>query len=319
MNFKRFTGSVLLLLLLLGCGSRNARKAAAPQHRDFPRMEVPAMLPDSPQERMAWLTAHFWDAFLRPDTLYACDSTLVNGVPRDDVEKQLGVFATLLHQLPLEEGIPAMRSFYARLDAFQQAHPESNVFPVLVELTSSYFYDPNSPVRSEDLYRPFAAALAQSPWIPADRRPGYAWEAQMCSLNAVGTPAADFPFVDSRGRRRTLYGIRADVTLLIFGNPDCAACRDLVRTMEEYPELQEHVRNGELCIVDVYIDEEIDQWKQRIPEYPASWINGYDPDFRIRTDLLYHVRAIPSLYLLGPDKTVLLKDATVEDVLNALL
>jgi hypothetical protein len=38
----------------------------------------------------------------------------------------------------------------------------------------------------------------------------------------------------------------------------------------------------------------------------------------IRTDLVYDVRAVPSLYLLSADKTVLLKDATPEQFFAAM-
>ena len=45
-----------------------------------------------------------------------------------------------------------------------------------------------------------------------------------------------------------------------------------------------------------------------MPIYPKEWYNGYDPDYVIRTDVLYNVRAIPSLYLLDKDKNVIMKD-----------
>lgn len=55
-----------------------------------------------------------------------------------------------------------------------------------------------------------------------------------------------------------------------------------------------------------------------MPIYPQAWYNGFDPDLVIRTDLVYNVRAIPSLYLLDSDKTVLLKDAVPEKLFNLL-
>lgn len=319
MRIRQIAVILLLASLLLACGNpRSSSKKIVPRNHPFPTAEIPAMLTD-PQDRMAWLSDHYWDAFTRTDQLSYCDTGLVNGVLLEDLEEQMGIFTTLLHQLPLNRGVQAMQRFYARLDAFQTAFPESNVFPELSALASRYLYDPNSPVRSEDLYRPFVEALSQSRWVPEERRPGYAWDAQMCALNAVGTKAADFPFIDSQGRRRTLYSIKADITLLIFGHPDCTACRELVVTMNQYPELLDRIGIGELRVVDVYIDEDLDAWKQHVNDYPQAWINGYDPDFRIRTELLYHVRAVPSLYLLDRDKTVLMKDATPEDVLDALL
>ena len=307
-----------LLLAALSCGPKKKSSAPVVLTRDFPRAEVPMMI-TQPQERLAWLGQHFWDRFTAPDSLYYCDSLTVNGVPKDELEKQVGVFATLLQEMPLPEGKRSMERLYEQLEAFQQARPQGNVFPQTVALVSHYLYDPNSPVRSEDLYLPFVSRLATSALIDPDYRHGYAWDARMCELNRIGTPAADFVFVDTAGKRRSLYGIKAERILLIFGNPDCHACKEIQETFTQYPELTARIEAGSLKVVDIYIDEDIELWRARKAAYPASWINGYDPSYSIRTDLIYNVRAVPSLYLLDAKKTVLLKDATPEKVLGALL
>ena len=307
-----------LLLAALSCGPKKKSSAPVVLTRDFPRAEVPMMI-TQPQERLAWLGQHFWDRFTAPDSLYYCDSLTVNGVPKDELEKQVGVFATLLQEMPLPEGKRSMERLYEQLEAFQQARPQGNVFPQTVALVSHYLYDPNSPVRSEDLYLPFVSRLAASALIDPDYRHGYAWDARMCELNRIGTPAADFVFVDTAGKRRSLYGIKAERILLIFGNPDCHACKEIQETFTQYPELTARIEAGSLKVVDIYIDEDIELWRARMDAYPASWINGYDPSYSIRTDLIYNVRAVPSLYLLDAKKTVLLKDATPEKVLEYLL
>lgn len=303
-------------VLALSCGPR---KVAAPvsHTRAFPAAEIPMMITE-PSERMAWLGEHFWDRYTATDSLYYSDSVTVNGVTLEDLEKQVGIFVTLLEQGAPEEGSRAMENLYTRMVAFQSAYTQSNLLPELTGLVSRYFYDPNSPVRSEELYLPFVQGLAGCPLITSLDRERYAREARLCALNRPGTRAADFTFVDTAGRRRTLYGIQANLTLLVFGNPDCHACKELQEALEGSEELSGAIDSGELKVVDIYIDEDVEAWKEHIPEYPTSWINGYDPGFVIRTDLLYNVRALPSLYLLSADKTVLLKDATTEQFFAAL-
>ena len=137
-------------------------------------------------------------------------------------------------------------------------------------------------------------------------------------LDRTGTPAADFAFTDTQGRIRTLYGVKAEYTVLIFGNPGCKACREIMEDMESTPEVAALIGSGRLKVVDVYIDQEIEDWKAHIPEYPAAWINGYDHHYAIRTDILYNVRGIPSIYLLDAEKTVLQKDTTPERLLTTL-
>ena len=304
--------------LLCACGPRGGKTASdAPARRDFPGVEIPSMYAD-PLERAGYAAAHFWDRFTDTTKVYACDSVTVNGVPVPELESQMGLFASLLGELSPGAGEKAVVRLYDRADAFERKYPDSNVFEELSRLTKHYLYDPNSPVRNEDLYYYYVERLGRSDLIDNGYRMGYEWDARMCSLNRVGTPAADFSFTDTQGRVRTLYGVKAEYTVLIFGNPGCKACRDIMEEMESTPEISALIESGRLKVVDIYIDQEIDDWKAHVPEYPASWINGYDHGYTIRTDLIYNVRGIPSIYLLDKDKTVLLKDATEERVLTAL-
>ena len=309
----------LSLFLLCACGQRGGKTVSKePATREFPQVEVPSMYTD-PLERAVYATNHFWDRFTDTSKVYACDSVTVNGVPMEALESQMGLFASLAGQLSLEEGGKAVARLYERAEAFERKYPETNVFEQLSRWTNHYFYDPNSPVRNEDLYFYYVDRLSRSDLIDSGYRMGYEWDARKCSLNRVGTPAADFSFTDTRGRVRTLYGIKAEYTVLIFGNPGCKACMEIMEAMESTSEIADLISSGRLQVVDVYIDQDIDDWKAHIPEYPKTWINGYDHGYTIRTDLLYNVRGIPSIYLLDADKTVLMKDAPQENVLRALV
>lgn len=306
-----------MLVLALGCGQPKKQTQPAPATRDFPMAEIPMMITE-PAQRAEWLARHFWEPFTQPEKLFFCDSVTVNGVPAEKLEQQVGLFASILQQITIPAGQEAMKAAFGRLEAFQKAQPEGNTFSQTSAFISRYFYDPNSPVRSEDLYLPFVSLLASSDLVSEEDRGRYAWDARACALNQTGTPAADFTFVDTDGRRRTLYGIKAAYTLLIFGNPDCNACREIMEQMAASPDISALISSGRLKVADIYIDEDLDLWKAKKDTYPKEWINGYDPDFVIRTDRLYAVRALPSLYLLDEKKNVLMKDAPQEMVLQAL-
>ena len=313
---KRIVFLFAATALLLSCGSRPG-KTQQPASRSFPMAEIPAMLSD-PADRMAWISEHFWDPFTRPGESFPCDSALVNGVPKEELEQAMGIYATLLQEVPPADAQKGAKALLGRMEAFQEAHPESNLFAELQRLMEFYFYDPNSPVRNEEIYLPFVSGLAESAFVDPARRPAYEWTARMCALNRPGTPAADFVFIDTKGRQHRFYDIQADWTLLVFGNPDCNACKDLTEEIEADDYLNGLLRSGTLKVVDIYIDEDIDAWKSRISDYPKTWINGYDPNHIIREDLIYNVRALPSLYLLDREKRVVLKDATTQQVFNAL-
>lgn len=297
---KCILAALAALTILASCdgGTGGATDAVA-----FPNVKIPGIIED-PSARLAYATEHFWDAF-------ASDSAYYKSVPEAEVEKQMGMFATLVQ----EPGANGEKAMTAMFRSFESA---PWMYSNMCRLASRYFYDPNSPVRDESLYLPFVTLMAESPLTDDSMRTAYRWDASMCALNAPGTKAADFRFIDTEGRSRTLYSVKADALVLIFGNPDCKACEELMEQMSESPEVNSLLDSGRLKVLDIYIDEDIALWKSRIASYPAGWINGYDPDFVIRQDLLYNVRALPSIYLLGADKSVILKDTTGERLLGEL-
>ena len=306
---RKYVAILAATLALLSCGSRGGKQQKALQTRAFPRVEAPAMIEDQ-FERLDYVVLHFWDAFSKGD--YPSDSLIIRGVKKDEVEAQMGVFATLAREVPLPVGEKAMAAL------FDCAASSPDAFGPMVELTIQYFFDPNSPVRNEALYLPFVQRLAASPLTKPEMRGAYEWDARMCALNRPGTMATDFGFIDTAGRSRTLYGIKSEYILLVFGNPDCTACRELVADMSASPEISALETSGRLKVVDIYIDQEIDDWKAKAASYPKHWINGYDPTFTIRQDLIYNVRAIPSIYLLDAQKRVILKDAPEDFALQVL-
>ncbi len=310
---KRLVYLGALLALLFACGTH---KEAAPVTRRFPQTKVPALMQG--QEALEYATCHYWDAFL--DTAagpWRCDSAWVAGVAAEEVEKQVGTFATILGMVPVPVARQAAEALYDRLAVYQAADTASNAFSAMIPLVSRYLYDPNSPVRLEDAYGALAERLADSPWTAPERRRSYRHEAQMCRLNATGTPAADFVFRDIRGRDHRLYGIRAPYTLLFFSNPGCPSCQEILTVLTQ-PDFTALVEDGTLAVVNVYIDEDLDAWRAYVSHYPRNWHTGYDPAYLIRSDVLYNVRAIPSLYLLDADKRVLLKDAPLDRLVRSL-
>lgn len=313
---KRILLPVLLVALLaVACGrGKQSEAPSAPKDRPtrvFPRVQPPQMYPDGPA---IYCAEHYWDAYFKDLGSFRTDSLYLGGVERVHLEEAFGLYATLLWNVPLERAKASTARFYDQLASAKN----SLVAETLVELTSRYFYDPNSPVRCEDFYQPFVEKLAEGELAPEEMRMQYGFQARMCAMNAMGTQAADFSFTDTRGRRQRMYDIDAEYLLLIFGNPDCTACKDLVVDMESSPEVAALTSSGRLKVVDIFIDREVDQWKAKVASYPKQWINGYDHTFSIRDDILYNVRAIPSMYLLDKNKRVIFKDVPPDILLTYL-
>ena len=278
--------------------------------RHFPKVTVPDMVAAGP-EAAEYAAEHWWDEFTDTSEVFFCDSAHVNGVPYAEVEQAFADYCPILESV-------SMTAARSRAEAFERHDPSSTVFETLADLAEKYFYDPNSPLRNEDFYLPFVKGLSEHEGFSRPQRDIYAYTAEMCALNSTGEKAADFEFSDRNGNVRTLWGIRAGYVLLFFSNPGCESCHGIIRALEESGEVRQLISEGRLAVVNIYVDEDIAAWLEYEDLYPDSWYNGYDPNLVIRTDMLYNVRAIPSLYILDKDKRVIMKDAPETKVLAFL-
>ena len=303
---------ILSVLVAVAACSRGAGRPSV-QARTFGQVSVPAMVTD-PEARMQYVAEHFWDAFF--EGTGPTDTGFVLGVPVAEFEKAFSSYAALMLEVPLDVAHKSAQKMFDSLESAQEADTSNHCYPVITQMISKYLYDPNSPLRDEDVYLPFARRMASSRFTSGDARPAYAFEAKMCALNPCGTLAPDFGFIDDKGRSRHLSDISADWTLLFFSNPGCQACKDIEEALKAPVYMESAIGKGHIAVVSIYIDSEIDKWKAYAPNYPDSWVKGYDPSGVIRDDTLYEVRAIPSLYLLDSDRKIVLKDTPVERALR---
>ena len=295
------------MLLLAGCGT-NSKKAEQFRALPFPDVLPPAMV-DSPVAMTEYMALHWWDGITDISRSYPCDTLLVSGVRVGDVEQKMANWSNLLGVVDMSVVEKSMGRLYERAAACEKKDTSSNVFETFVGLVDKYLYDPNSPLRNEDYYAFFAARLAGSELVESVMKDKYARQVRLAALNKVGTKAADFRFADKRGRMFSLYEIKSELTLLFFSNPGCTACKEIIDVLNNDPVISGLIADGKMKVLNIYIDEDLDAWRSYMPIYPETWYNGFDPDLVIRGETLYNVRAIPSLYLLDRDKTVLMKDA----------
>ena len=305
MRISSVMAAVSAVLIVAGCGQRKAEQFQA---LPFPDVLPPAMMED-PQDRAEYMAQNMWNSLTDPSRTYPCDSLLVSGVRRTDVEQKFANWTQVLGMSSRPVAEKSVSRLYDRALACEKKDTSSNVFETFASLVDKYLFDPNSPLRDEDLYGAYASRLAAYEGYTEVQKEKYARDERLCALNKVGTKAADFRFADRRGKIRTLYGVEAPYTLLFFSNPGCEACMSIINVLKEDPQISGMISSGRLKVLNIYIDEDLDAWRSYMPIYPDEWYNGFDPDFVIRNETLYNVRAIPSLYLLDSDKTVLLKDA----------
>jgi thiol-disulfide isomerase/thioredoxin len=222
------------------------------------------------------------------------------------------------------KALPLAEAFHRQDSVMTAAESDSAQWQVMVKMQEHFLFDPNSPYRDEELYIPVADHMLNSIHATEEQRAFAQWCAPRIMLNRPGTPAADFSFQTKNGRTHTLYEtigsqkIRPERTLLFFSNPGCPNCKEITEALSQNEKVQAKIDAGKLLVINIYPDEDVQAWLDYLPNYPPEWVCGHDPDQVLNSHTRYWLRAIPSLYLLDKEKRVILKDATLENLLAAL-
>ena len=195
-------------------------------------------------------------------------------------------------------------------------------FQEWLSVQEHYLYDVNSPYRDEEAYIPVLEEIINSPYADSAQKVRAERDLPLFSLNRIGQPASDFRFTLRTGRQQSLYEVSADHILLIFSNPGCEACKEVQQKLEAESGIRQMMEDGSLKVVNIYPDDNLEDWMENSAEYPSKWISGYAPqvDEAKEGELpLYNIRAIPTFYLLDREHRTLVKDAPLERIAAYLL
>ena len=297
---KKSIYTILILLVAvmsIGCGG-GATKQKHSTKVKAARVFVPALVPSSisdPEARRQYMCEHYWDK------LNLADSTFFAEV--DTVQMVEAFMAWVGNYMSPNDG-----SYVEKFMVKAAQYPHSlRYFAMLAE---QVLYDPNSPLRSDELYIPVLQAQVESEWLDKYEKLSPQYNLDLALQNRIGRPANDFRYTTSTGRTGSLYGIKAKYTLIFFNNPGCTMCKTIREDICSSQLLTELISSGEIKVLALYPDELLDEWHAYKEHIPSNWINSYDKGTVIRNKNLYDLKAIPALYLLDSAKRVLIKDST---------
>lgn len=128
---------------------------------------------------------------------------------------------------------------------------------------------------------------------------------EIAAKNRPGTTASDFNFLTRSGKRCNLLGFNASKPILLFFyDPDCDHC------MQTIADLKQTDIPDKVEVVAIYAEDDRERWDETNSLLPEHWTVGYALD-PIQDDETYIFLTSPTLYLLTPQKTILLKDTTL--------
>lgn len=313
-NFKgKWLISILCSILIVMSCQHSARQnprlsdsVGESSHSSFPFPEIPAML-TQPEERKAYLLEHYWDRFNFGDT------TLVNNreVTEQGFVNQISLLA---------DGATPEKVIRESLKNWcSQFMPEAQARQVMMQLADDYLYNPNSPFYNEGLYGVYLETMLEV--LPEEdaRRSSFDFKLRLLRRNKVGDKATDFSYYLPDGQKKSLVATstRGNRLLLVFYDPECESCHEILREMTADASLAEAVKAGRVTVLAVYTEGNQEAWRKGLADMPEGWIIGTDRQ-KVQEEALYDLKAMPSLYLLDGQKRVLLKDAPLGQIREVL-
>ncbi|WP_415955123.1 DUF5106 domain-containing protein [Phocaeicola coprophilus] len=309
---------VIIVLLFSSCGnisqqekteaigSESVGHSQVETGTSFPFPEIPAML-TQPEERKAYLLEHYWDRFNFGDT------TLVNN--REVTEQGFVNQISLLADGVTPEKVirESLKNWCSRF------MPEAQARQVMMQLADDYLYNPNSPFYNEGLYGVYLETMLEV--LPEEdaRRSSFDFKLRLLRRNKVGDKATDFSYYLPDGQKKSLVAtsVRGNRLLLVFYDPECESCHEVLREMTADASLAEAVKAGRVTVLAVYTEGNQEAWRKGLADMPEGWIIGTDRQ-KVKEEALYDLKAMPSLYLLDGQKRVLLKDAPLGQIREVL-
>lgn len=308
MRYNDLLLSVMLsVVTLLACSCRRDGKGQAGKMQneavtdtlpgcvhELPLPEVPPSL-TAPEERAAYIIAHFWDGMNFSDTLRSRN--------RAFMEQSFVNYISLFPHVRKETLPDNIRNL------LEKAAADPAGFRMLNDIAEHYLDDPNSPMRNEGYYILFLEELLRLPGLSEYDRIRPAYRLETARKNRPGTVAADFSYTDRNGNRRTMHATRGKRLLLLFYDPACSHCSEILDGLRRSAIISNLIKDKELTVLAVYTEGDRNLWNETKAFLPQEWTVAID-ESRIVERELYSLPAMPVIYLLNRNKRVILKDPT---------
>lgn len=211
-------GVIVVGIVVFGICGIDRSGNSAPVSRVIPPRVKPYIPPVPPsvmtdaEERVDYLSRHYWDAFPMTDTAYIG--------AREITEQTLVDYLRILSRASFRSAAEGLNGLLDKaLDG------DMRMFAHFAHLLEHYLYEPNSPLRNDRLYTEVLRHIVASPRVGGIYKIRPTAQLEMVLKNRPGDTASDFSYTLYDGTRGSLHTVRSEYTLLVFYDPDCPGCR----------------------------------------------------------------------------------------------
>jgi len=167
-------------------------------------------------------------------------------------------------------------------------------------------------------------ATKNYPWLTEKGRKVITDRAYSLMANIMGTPASDIELPDSTGNLVTLYAQNADYTVVVFWDPTCGHCKEVLPKLDSFYAHKWKSLGVKMYAVAKETDGTKKDWLDFInKEHLSEWAHVYysKADDKARTDAgipgyaqLFDVQSYPTLYLLDKEKRIVAKKLAYDQI-----
>lgn len=282
-------------ICLSACNNTDKQASTSVQKKE--RKFIMPIVPDElvvPLDRANYLVIHYWDNFDFSDTAYIHLPSITEQAMADYIE--------ILPHANKDTSSNSIKNTLIK------AEINNDMRSYFLDIYNKYLYDPNSPLRNEEFYIPVLSYILESEKTNETDKERADFKLKMLLKNRIGEKATNFTYTLASGKTGTLYDIKSEYTIVLFYNPDCHACAELIKAIKGSNIINEKLENKSITILSFYPDADLEIWKKHLNDIPSLWINGYDKKQIVQNKRLYDLKAIPTLYLLDSNKQIILKD-----------
>lgn len=294
MQYIRSLITFLALLSIVSCHT-NRREQFSPISKNIPAYVI------EPNEQLEYALRHYWDDVNFKDTTWLHRA-------EEFEQRFVGYFALLSDRQELS----------VDLTLFPLTKLDGDLLMQALMFYRRYYYEAESPLQDDEVFRYVTIWAMSSPKVPAQHQEAARELFKGLNRNRVGQQATDFVYkTDSTSR--SLFPIERKYQILLFGTPDCYSCRAVQSYIAKEKIYKELVEQKRLNILTVYIQHGGERTHLKADTLLPTWIHrAYDAQDSIIKHRLYDIKSSPTIYLIGQDGTILLRDPKPEKLTKYL-
>lgn len=281
---------IFCLLLFIGVSSG----AKADTYFQYP------IVPDSIkhfQRRCDYMARHFWD-FCELKKAFSAKQKMAN---------EFKVYISILRNATPDSAIASVNRFNKKLE--KQAADQL----FMAECAENLLYGDTAEVWIDELYLPFAEAVAANKRIDKASKARFAHQANILRNSLTGKRIGSLPYTTREGEKRNLDNDSAQVLVVFFNDPDCDDCNLARIRLDADISMTELINEGKAKIIAISLTEPSEEWKQAVSSYPSTWTVGANPDADLNIDLR---NGTPDFYIVDKNHNVRFKHLNIDQVLD---